>query len=49
MVWIVAAYGVLTALVVWPGLRVVGHLVLSLYSSDEPSELLQWLSMMTIQ
>jgi len=29
--------------VIWLGLRVGGHLALSLHSSDEPGELLQWL------
>jgi len=45
----VAAFsGGLTAVQVgWLGLRVGGHLALSLHSSNEPSELSQYLVMMT--
>jgi len=38
----VAAYGGLTGQVDWLGLRVGGHLALSLHSSNEPGELSQW-------
>ena len=34
--------GGLTAQVDWLGLRVGGHLALSLHSSNEPGELSQW-------
>jgi len=42
-VWMVTAIGRLTAQVGWLGLRIDGHPVLSLHSSDEPGELSQWL------
>ena len=35
--------GLLAAQVGWLGLRVAGHLVLSVHSSDEPDVLLYWL------
>ena len=38
----IAATGGLTAQVDWLGLRVGGHLALSLHSSYEPGELSQW-------
>ena len=38
----IAATGGLTAQVDWLGLRVGGHLALSLHSSCEPGELSQW-------
>ena len=38
----IAVTGGLTAQVDWLGLRVGGHLVLSLHSSYEPGELSQW-------
>ena len=37
------SFGRLTARIGWFGLRVGGHLVLSLHSSNEPGELSQWL------
>ena len=40
--WMVAAYRGLTGQVGWLGLRVGGHLALSLHLSNEPGELLQW-------
>jgi len=40
--WTVALNGGLTGLVGRLGLRVGGHLALSLHSSNEPGELLQW-------
>ena len=40
--WMIAATGGLTAQVDWLGLRVGGHLALSLHSSYEPGELSQW-------
>ena len=44
--WMTAAFlvptGGLTAQVDWLGLRVGGHLALSLHSSYEPGELSQW-------
>jgi len=40
--WMIAATGGLTAQVDWFGLRVGGHLALSLHSSHEPGELSQW-------
>jgi len=40
--WMIAATGGLTAQVDWLGLRVGGHLALSLHSSNEPGELSQW-------
>jgi len=40
--WMIAAYGRLAAQVDWLGLRVGGHLVLSLHSSNEPGKLSQW-------
>ena len=41
--WMIAATGGLTAHQVdWLGLRVGGHLALSLHSSNEPGELSQW-------
>ena len=40
--WVIAATGGLTAQVDWLGLRVGGHLALSLHSSNEPGELSQW-------
>jgi len=42
--WMIAAInGVLVAQVDWLGLRVGGHPVLSLHSSNELGELSQWL------
>jgi len=38
-----------TAQIVWLGLRVAGHLVLRLHSSNEPSELSHCLAMMKAQ
>jgi len=38
-----AFIGGLTVQVGWLGLRIGGHLALSLHSSDEPGELSQWL------
>ena len=40
--WMIAATGGLTAQVNWLGLRVGGHLALSLHSSNQPGELSQW-------
>ena len=40
--WMIAATGGLTAQVDWLGLRVGGHLALTLLSSNELGELLQW-------
>jgi len=40
---IAAIIGGLTAQVGWLGLRVGGHLALSLHSSNEPGELSKWL------
>ena len=37
------SFGGLTAQIGWFGLRVGGHPALSLYSSNEPGELWQWL------
>jgi len=42
------AYGGLKGQVGWVGLRVGGHLALSLHSSNEPSECCQWSRHMTV-
>ena len=40
--WMIVVTGRLTAQVNWLGLRVGGHLALSLHSSYEPGEFSQW-------